>query len=239
MLLSVTLYAILLPKKGLVIPFEQPSGVNSLLTFSFGWSFWLVLGTGAIAVLVGAIITIIDTLYPNKFSTILEIDYDTPYRYFVGNDAHVFGHMAADRGMEQQKERPPTPPPRDFGKEAQTFGRASIRKQVAARYSNLASDSSFVGMTAGSSKSISINNPIVNEIRVEEVISSTSNDHGDPRDDGGGGEFNPGFEGDSRTKTGSSTTDECSLPSTSTKEVTLELPWNMWIRDQNPNPVPL
>lgn len=35
--------------------------------------------------------TIIDTLFPNKFSTILEVDYDTPYRYFVGNDAHIIG----------------------------------------------------------------------------------------------------------------------------------------------------
>lgn len=41
--------------------------------------------------MVGASVSIIDTLFPNKFSTILEVDYDTPYRYFVGNDAHLFG----------------------------------------------------------------------------------------------------------------------------------------------------
>lgn len=43
------------------------------------------------AVVVGAVVTIVDTLFPNKFSTILEVDYDTPYRYFVGNDAHLYG----------------------------------------------------------------------------------------------------------------------------------------------------
>lgn len=229
MLLSVTLYAILLPKKGLVIPFEQPSGINSLLTFSFGWSFWLVLITGSIAVLVGAIITIIDTLYPNKFSTILEIDYDTPYRYFVGNDAHVFGHMSADRMVEEEKNRSPTPPPspRDFGKEAQTFGRASIRKAAqvaAARYSSLASGNNggIIGMSSnmkpGSSKSFTINNPIVNEIRVEEVISTSTSDPDI-------GESNYGFEilpeGGGKATTSSSIDD--SIPSTSTKEVTLEL----------------
>ncbi|CAG2101105.1 unnamed protein product [Medioppia subpectinata] len=46
---------------------------------------------GVTSVLVGALVTIVDTLFPNKFSTILEVDYDTPYRYFVGNDAHLIG----------------------------------------------------------------------------------------------------------------------------------------------------
>lgn len=252
MLLSVTLYAILLPKKGLVIPFEQPSGANSLLTFSFGWSFWLVLITGSIAVIVGAIITIIDTLYPNKFSTILEIDYDTPYRYFVGNDAHVFGHMSAGRNVESKIERSPTPPPspRDFGKEAQTYGRASIRKAAQARYSSIASDDSIMGgsssgifKTSGLSRSIKINNPIVNEIRVEEA--STSNNYNDD-DDGdlpnlnpNRGESNLAFTpetidssvtgtNESRktivTRTTNSSLDSSSLPSTSMKEdVTLEI----------------
>ena len=47
--------------------------------------------TGVTSVLVGALVAIVDTLFPNKFSTILEVDYDTPYRYFVGNDAHLIG----------------------------------------------------------------------------------------------------------------------------------------------------
>lgn len=251
MLLSVTLYAILLPKKGLVIPFEQPSGANSLLTFSFGWSFWLVLITGSIAVIVGAIITIIDTLYPNKFSTILEIDYDTPYRYFVGNDAHVFGHMSADRNVESKIERSPTPPPspRDFGKEAQTYGRASLRKAAQARYPSIASDDSIMGGassgigTSGTSRSIKINNPIVSEIRVEEASTSNNYNHNDSDLNlSNRGESNLAFTiipesnddhsvigtNESRTtnvtRTTNSSLDSSSLPSTSTKEdVTLEL----------------
>lgn len=87
MLLTNAIYFILLPTKPLFIPFE-----NQVLTFSFGWCFWVVLLGGMIAVFVGAVVLIFDVMFPNKFSTILEIDYDTPYRYFVGNDAHLFGH---------------------------------------------------------------------------------------------------------------------------------------------------
>lgn len=82
MLFTNAIYALLLPKKPLVIPFE-----DTKLTFRYGWCFWLVLVAGVVAILVGATITILDTLYPNKFSTILEVDYDTPYRYFVGQGA--------------------------------------------------------------------------------------------------------------------------------------------------------
>jgi hypothetical protein len=87
MLSANAIYAILLPKKPLVIPFE-----NQVLDFEYGWSFWVVLVGGGLAMFVGAVVSIFDSLFPNKFSTILEIDYDTPYRYFVGNDAHLFGH---------------------------------------------------------------------------------------------------------------------------------------------------
>ncbi|RWS26066.1 hypothetical protein B4U80_07132 [Leptotrombidium deliense] len=89
MLLANAVYAILLPRKPLSIPFE-----GGTLAFSYGWCFWINLIAGVIALLVGATVSIIDTLFPNKFSTILEVDYDTPYRYFVGNDAHLFGGLA-------------------------------------------------------------------------------------------------------------------------------------------------
>uniref|UniRef100_T1JS84 Dual oxidase maturation factor 1 n=1 Tax=Tetranychus urticae TaxID=32264 RepID=T1JS84_TETUR len=82
-------YSLSLPANPLRIPF--PGGV---LSFSYGWSFWLVLIAGIIALSVGSIIVIFDYFFPNKFSTILEVDYDTPYRYFVGNDAHLFGGLA-------------------------------------------------------------------------------------------------------------------------------------------------
>lgn len=77
-------YAVLLPKPPLLIPFE-----GAQLRFQLGWCFWAVCCAGFLAIFVGSIYALLDTLYPNKFSTILEVDYDTPYRYFVGNDAHL------------------------------------------------------------------------------------------------------------------------------------------------------
>lgn len=78
MLSTNAIYTILLPKKPLIIPFEKEK-----LSFQYGWCFWAVLAGGLLAVIIGSILTIIDAIFPNKFSTILEIDYDTPYRYFV------------------------------------------------------------------------------------------------------------------------------------------------------------
>ncbi|CAN7997792.1 unnamed protein product, partial [Ixodes hexagonus] len=81
MLLSNAIYTLLMPRKPLVIPFQ-----GGLLRFSFGWCFWAVMGAGGLAVLCGALVAVLDMWFPNKFSTILEVDYDTPYRYFVGQD---------------------------------------------------------------------------------------------------------------------------------------------------------
>lgn len=53
-------------------------------------SVWLSHLLGSVAILVGAIYATLDTLFPNRFSTILQVDYDTPYRYFgMPNDATV------------------------------------------------------------------------------------------------------------------------------------------------------
>ncbi|XP_064456406.1 dual oxidase maturation factor 2-like isoform X2 [Ornithodoros turicata] len=81
MLFSDAMYMFLLPASPLVIPFQ-----GGLLRFTFGWCFWAVLVAGVIAVLCGFAVAVVDTLFPNKFSTILQVDYDTPYRYFVGQD---------------------------------------------------------------------------------------------------------------------------------------------------------
>ncbi|XP_053214210.1 dual oxidase maturation factor 2-like isoform X1 [Panonychus citri] len=89
MLCTNAIYSLLIPPSPLKIQF--PGGT---LSFSYGWSYWLVLGAGLSALTIGSIIVLIDILFPNKFSTILEVDYDTPYRYFVGNDAHLFGGLA-------------------------------------------------------------------------------------------------------------------------------------------------
>lgn len=89
LLVTLAIYTLLLPSKPLVIPFE-----DATLTFNYGWSYWLVFACGILATLSGAVISIVDYVYPNKCATILEVDYDTPYRYFVGNDAHLFGGLA-------------------------------------------------------------------------------------------------------------------------------------------------
>jgi len=68
------LYFKLLPPRPLLIRLEQ-----SVLTFSFGWSFWLVMVAGCLCVLMGGAVSIIDLVYPHKFSTILEVDFGTPF----------------------------------------------------------------------------------------------------------------------------------------------------------------
>jgi len=68
----------------LLIRMEQ-----SILTFQFGWCFWLVLVAGCICVLVGGAVSIIDLVYPHTFSTILEVDFGTPFdRHTIIEDSH-------------------------------------------------------------------------------------------------------------------------------------------------------
>lgn len=59
------------------------------LDFSFGWCFWLVVIAGGICLLSGVIITTIEIIFPHSFSTILEVDYDTPFdRHVIIEDSH-------------------------------------------------------------------------------------------------------------------------------------------------------
>ncbi|XP_075538953.1 dual oxidase maturation factor 1-like isoform X1 [Dermacentor variabilis] len=78
MVLSAVVYGSLLPDMPLVIPLE-----GRFLRLSLGWNYWLVLVVGIMAVIFGGSMAVVDVLYPSKFPTILEVDYDTPYRYFV------------------------------------------------------------------------------------------------------------------------------------------------------------
>jgi len=68
------IYFKLLPARPLLIRLEQ-----SVLMFNFGWSFWLVMVAGCLCVLMGGAVSIIDLIYPHKFSTILEVDFGTPF----------------------------------------------------------------------------------------------------------------------------------------------------------------
>lgn len=78
MVLSTIIYGSLLPDMPLVIPLE-----GDFLRLSLGWNFWLVLVVGILAIIFGGSMAVVDILYPSKFPTIMEVDYDTPYRYFV------------------------------------------------------------------------------------------------------------------------------------------------------------
>ena len=53
------------------------SGV--VLEFELGWCFWLVLTAGSLCLMLGVSISVIDLIYPHKFSTVLEMDYGTPF----------------------------------------------------------------------------------------------------------------------------------------------------------------
>uniref|UniRef100_T1HMM5 Uncharacterized protein n=1 Tax=Rhodnius prolixus TaxID=13249 RepID=T1HMM5_RHOPR len=84
MLASTLVYHCLLPVRPLHVKFE-----DTTLSFRFGWCFWLVVVAGALCILVGLIILTIDLIYPNRFSTILELDYDTPYdRHVIIEESH-------------------------------------------------------------------------------------------------------------------------------------------------------
>lgn len=67
-------YWSLLPSTQLMVRFE-----GAQLVFRLGWCFWLVLAAGALSVLLGLTIAGLDVLFPHRFSTVLEVDYDTPY----------------------------------------------------------------------------------------------------------------------------------------------------------------
>ncbi|XP_021932842.1 dual oxidase maturation factor 1 isoform X2 [Zootermopsis nevadensis] len=85
LLLSTDLvYYMLIPLNPLVVRFE-----GSVLMFRLGWCFWLVITAGALCIVVGLVIAIIDLIYPHRFSTILEVDYDTPYdRHIIIEESH-------------------------------------------------------------------------------------------------------------------------------------------------------
>ncbi|KAJ9589691.1 hypothetical protein L9F63_017097, partial [Diploptera punctata] len=85
LLLSTDLvYYMLIPPRPLVVRFE-----DSALRFTLGWCFWIVIIAGALCTCVGLVIAIVDLIYPHRFSTILEVDYDTPYdRHIIIEESH-------------------------------------------------------------------------------------------------------------------------------------------------------
>ncbi|XP_076754934.1 dual oxidase maturation factor 1 mol [Xylocopa sonorina] len=78
MLLTNLIYWALLPCEPLIAHID-----GSILAFNLGWNYWLILLSGIGCLFAGVVITAIDMIFPHQFSTILEVDYDTPY------DRHV------------------------------------------------------------------------------------------------------------------------------------------------------
>lgn len=77
-------YYLMLPKPNLVIYIE---GVT--IEFSLGWCFWMVLVAGGTCLIIGLTVSAIDLIWPHKFSTILEVYYDTPYdRHVILEESH-------------------------------------------------------------------------------------------------------------------------------------------------------
>ncbi|KAL5280828.1 C06E1.3 family protein [Megaselia abdita] len=78
-------YYYLLPKRPLVIYME-----GGTLEFSLGWCYWLLLVAGVLCLVVGVAISVMDLVWPHRFSTILEVYFDTPY------DRHVILEESSD-----------------------------------------------------------------------------------------------------------------------------------------------
>jgi dual oxidase maturation factor 1 len=77
-------YYLMLPKPPLVIYIE-----GAMIEFSLGWCFWMVLLAGGLCLFIGLIVSAMDLIWPHKFSTILEVYYDTPYdRHVILEESH-------------------------------------------------------------------------------------------------------------------------------------------------------
>ncbi|XP_065565823.1 uncharacterized protein LOC136030681 isoform X1 [Artemia franciscana] len=84
MVVANLVYYVLLPKFDLVIHIE-----GSTLNFYLGWCFWLNFSAGIICFTIGFVISVLDLMYPHSFSTILEVNYDTPYdRHIIIEESH-------------------------------------------------------------------------------------------------------------------------------------------------------
>ncbi len=70
MITSNLVYFCLIPTHDLKIHFE-----SAILEFDLGWCFWLVFVAGSLSFIVGVTLSVVEYLYPNKFSLVLEVDY--------------------------------------------------------------------------------------------------------------------------------------------------------------------
>uniref|UniRef100_A0A336MSR9 CSON006053 protein n=1 Tax=Culicoides sonorensis TaxID=179676 RepID=A0A336MSR9_CULSO len=95
-------YYMMVPKRPLIIAIE-----GSRIFFHFGWCFWLVIVAGALSFSIGFIISIIDLIWPHRFTTILEVYYDTPYdRHVILEESHDVRYRK--RNSKSGLEEPPS-----------------------------------------------------------------------------------------------------------------------------------
>ncbi|XP_054285352.1 dual oxidase maturation factor 1 [Macrosteles quadrilineatus] len=97
MLGSALAYHCLLPSTPLRVRFEN----DMELVFHLGWCFYLVIIAGGLCLFVGLVIAGMDLMYPHSFSTVLEVDYDTPYdRHVIIEESHT-KHKHWKKGLEE------------------------------------------------------------------------------------------------------------------------------------------
>lgn len=92
-------YYLMLPQRPLTIAME-----GGRLEFRLGWCFWLVLIAGILCLCTGLLISIIDLVWPHRFSTILEVYYDTPYdRHVILEESHDVRYRKRNnsKGLEE------------------------------------------------------------------------------------------------------------------------------------------
>jgi dual oxidase maturation factor 1 len=91
-------YYLMLPKPPLVIVLD-----GKKLVFHLGWCFWMVFVAGSLCFFIGMIVSAIDLIWPHKFSTILEVYYDTPYdRHVILEESHDVRYRKRNsRGLEE------------------------------------------------------------------------------------------------------------------------------------------
>lgn len=95
-------YYLMLPKPPLIIFIE-----GAMIAFHLGWCFWLVLIAGSLCLFIGLIVSSIDLIWPHKFSTILEVYYDTPYdRHVILEESHDVRYRK--RNSKSGLEEPPS-----------------------------------------------------------------------------------------------------------------------------------
>ncbi|CAB3362364.1 Hypothetical predicted protein [Cloeon dipterum] len=92
-------YLWLLPEAPLQVRFEV-----GILKFELGWCFWLNLIAGGVCSAIGLAIACLDLVFPHHFSTILEVDYDTPYdRHVIIEDSRYRGRKKKSGSMSSNK----------------------------------------------------------------------------------------------------------------------------------------